>query len=433
MLPFLVSVPKDRRVVAAVVLTGVLVVLLVVVAIAQGIGDPSVPSGAVALVEDAPDGEITTEEFDRGLKQAARAQQVTRVPEPSDPQYEALRDATMSDLLQGRWLRGEASERGISVSESEITNRLEQLIEEEFGGQKSFDRYLKQAGFTPEEARVRVELLVLSEQLQTAVIPGSPSVSDSEIEEFYDANQVQFGQPELRDVRQIVNEDRAKVEEAKSLLEQDDSPKSWEKVAARFSTENATKDIGGVVKGVSTEQREPAIADAIFTAEQGQLVGPAEGQENFYLIQVEKITPAQTTPFAEVAEQIQQQLVQGKEQEIVQRFQQDFTEKWTSRSFCADDYVVNLCENFTAPVQPIPGAAPVTPRGAVQPGRATVFPGQPIPAFPQRPCGFQDLSLDPPELCDWPHAAAGQQGVIGPGGVPVPPGGAPPAPVPTAP
>ena len=46
MLPFLVSVPKDRRVVAAMVLAAVLVVLLVVVAIAQGIGNPSVPSGA---------------------------------------------------------------------------------------------------------------------------------------------------------------------------------------------------------------------------------------------------------------------------------------------------------------------------------------------------------------------------------------------------
>ena len=85
MLPFLVSVPKDRRVVAAMVLAAVLVVLLVVVAIAQGIGNPSVPSGAVALVEDAPDGEITTEEFDRALKQAARAQQVAKVPEPVQP------------------------------------------------------------------------------------------------------------------------------------------------------------------------------------------------------------------------------------------------------------------------------------------------------------------------------------------------------------
>ena len=54
------SVPKDRRIVVAVVLAALLVVLFVGVAIAQGIGNPSVPSGDVAVVEDAPDGEITT-------------------------------------------------------------------------------------------------------------------------------------------------------------------------------------------------------------------------------------------------------------------------------------------------------------------------------------------------------------------------------------
>ena len=87
-----------------------------------------------------------------------------------------------------------------------------------------------------------------------------------------------------------------------------------------------------------------------------------------------KVTPAQTTPIAEVSEQIEQQLVQGKEQETVQRFQQDFVEKWTSRTFCADGYVVSSCENFTAPFQPIPGAAPVTPRPVVSPGSGNRVP-----------------------------------------------------------
>jgi foldase protein PrsA len=405
-----------------------------VVAIAQGIGNPSVPSGAVAVVEDAPNGEITTEEFDRALKQAARQQQVAKVPEPDDPQYAALRDAAMSDLLLGRWLRGETSERGITASDSEVTNRLEQFIEQDFGGQKGFERYLKQAAFTAEEARSRVELVLLGDQLQTAVIPEGGSVSDSEIEDFYKANAAQFEQPETLDVRRIVNKDEAQVEEAKAQLEQDDSPANWKKVAARFSTEDATKDRGGLIEGVTVGQSEPVLEEQLFAADQGELVGPFKGQTDYYLIQVVKVTPSQTTPIAEVSEQIQQQLVQGKEQETVQRFQQDFTEKWTSRTFCADGYVVNRCDNFTAPVQTVPGAAPVTSLAVVQPGTTTVFPGQPIPGLPQRPCAFQDLSLDPPEVCDWPSepAAGGQPGVIGPGGAPVPPGGAP-APVPAPP
>ena len=79
----------------------------------------------------------------------------------------------MSDVLLGRWVRGEASERGITVSDSEISNRLEQIIKQEFGGQKQFEQFLKQAHFTPEQARDRVELQLLSDQIQKQVLPES--------------------------------------------------------------------------------------------------------------------------------------------------------------------------------------------------------------------------------------------------------------------
>ena len=66
-------------------------------------------------------------------------------------------------------------------------------------------------------------------------------------------------------MRQIVNKDQAKVEQAKALLEQDDSPASWKKVAARFSTEEATKDSGGLVEGVTAgaERTGPRGADLL--------------------------------------------------------------------------------------------------------------------------------------------------------------------------
>ncbi|MEK6328505.1 MAG: peptidyl-prolyl cis-trans isomerase [Actinomycetota bacterium] len=422
---------KDRRVVVALVLAALLVVLLVGVAIAQGIGNPSVPSGDVAVVEEAPDSEITQEEFDSGLAQSAALQGVTKVPPPSDPQYATLRDSAMSDLLLGRWVRGEASERGISFSESEVSTGLDGVIKQDFGGQKEFEKFLKEAHFTLEQARERVELRLLSDELQKRVLDQVAGVSDSEIEDYYNANVASYKQPEARDVRQIVNKDPAKLEQAKALLEEDDSPASWKKVAARFSTEEVTKDVGGLREGLTEGQTEPAIEEQIFSAPKGAFVGPVEGQAGFFLFRVEKITPAETTPVAELSEQIQQQLTQGRQQQIAQDFQQDFLEKWRSRTFCADDYLIDSCDNFTPTLQPTPGAPPVLPAPAVSPGQATVFAGQPIPALPQGPCAFADPSLDPPEVCDWPTAApATPPGVIGPPGAPVPEGGAP-APTPT--
>jgi foldase protein PrsA len=411
-----VPIPKDRRIVAAVVLGAVVVVLFVVVAIAQGIGNPSVPSGDVAVVEDVSDGHISQEEFDSALQQFAAQQGVKKVPPPSDPSYGDLHDAAMADLLLTRWVRGEATERGISFSDTEISNRLDQIIQQDFGGQKQFEKFLTQNHFTAEQARDRVELQLMGDEVQKQVLGGEQAVSESEIEDYYEANQAQFQQEETLTVRRLVNKDQAKLEQAKALLEKDDSPASWKKVAARFSTEDATKDKGGLIQGVTHGQSEPALEEQLFSAPEGELVGPFKGQTDYYLIEVVKITPAQTTPLDDVRKQIEDQLRSGKQQQAGQEFQQDFLAKWKSRTFCADGYVVDRCDNFTPPLQTIPGAAPVTSRPVVSPGQAAVFPGQAPTVLPQGP--VKPTSAQPGS-------------VLGPGGTPLPPGGAPaPAPAP---
>ena len=125
---------------------GLFVALFVIVGVANGIGHSNVPSGDVAVVEDAPGGTITAADFERSLKQAAARQGVQKVPPPSSPQYPSLRDAAMSDALLTRWVRGEADERGIAVSDTEISAQLQQIQKQQFGGRKQFQRFLKQQG-----------------------------------------------------------------------------------------------------------------------------------------------------------------------------------------------------------------------------------------------------------------------------------------------
>jgi parvulin-like peptidyl-prolyl isomerase len=395
--------------VVAGVLAIFLVAFFVVVAIAQGIGNPSVSSDEVAVVEDAPDGNISIEDFNTALKQTALGQGVQKVPSPDDPQYATLRDTTMSNLITTRWIAGEAEERGIAVSDTEIDN----YIKQQFGGQ--FEKAAKQAGFTEDQAREQVQFILLGQELQKEVVgTGTPSVPQDLIQRFYDANKAQFTQPETRDVREIVNKDQAKVEQAKAMLESDDSPASWKKVAGKFSTDKATKSNGGLRKGVAQGQSEPALDQQIFSAPTGQLVGPFKGQAGFYLIQVEKVTPESVTPLSKLESQIKQQLAQGLQQEVASRAQQSITDKWASRTFCANGYVVQQCSNFTPPAQSTPGAPPVLSSGAVQPGQTTVFPGQAPSALPQGP--------------QFPAPQQQQPSVIGPGGAPaLPPGAAPPA------
>jgi foldase protein PrsA len=402
---------RDRRIVVGIVLVAFLAISLVWVGLALGIGHPSPSSDEVAVVEDAPDGHITVDQFNTALKQTALGQGLQQVPKTSDPQYATLKDTAMANLLTSRWIAGEADERGITASDTDIDNWIKQNI----GGPSQFQKAAKQAGFTPDEAREQAKIIVLSQELQKEVIPtNAPSVSEDLVRNFYEANKSQFTQPETRDVREIVNKDKAKVEQAKAILEKDDSDASWKKVAAKYSTDKATKTNGGLRQGVAQGQSEPKLDEQIFapSTTTGQLVGPFQGQAGWYLIEVEKVTPQSVTPIDKLESQIRQQLAQGEQQQIATAAQKSITDKWTARTFCAEGYVVQQCANYTPPPSTTEGAPPVTSSGAVNPGQATVFPGQAPTALPQGP--------------QYP-APKQQPSVLGPGGAPtLPPGAAPP-------
>ena len=402
----------------AILLGAFLVAFFAIYAIAQGLSDPDVPSGDVAVVEDAPGGAITQDEFDTALEQAAAAQGARGgVPEEGDPQYEVLKEQALGDLLLARWVAGEAEEEGVTVTDTELEQQLEQIKNQNFGDEKEYQRFLDQSGFTEQDALDRVRLTLLSQRIQEGVLSGQEDVPEETVETFYEENASQFEQPEARDVRVILNDDEAEVEEARAALAQDDSDRSWEEVAKELSTDEASKNDGGLRSSVVEGQSDATFDEQVFGAPEGELVGPFETGEGFYLAQVVDIKEAQTTPLEEASEQITQQIASAQQQAAADQFEANFVNKWTQRTFCAEGFVIDRCANAPPPPRQ-EGQPPVVSTRPAAPGSAgTVTPGLisgglaqgPYPPPVEQPAGLP------------PGAAP-----IGPPGAPAPPGAAPP-------
>jgi foldase protein PrsA len=441
-----VQTKQQTKRLVALILGVALVIVLAGFAVTGSIGNPSVSDGDVAVVDGAPDGEISQEAFDAGLDQAAFNLSLQEIPDPEEQpeEYAQVKEASLSNLIQTRWVRGEAEERGITVSDRDIEESFDQIVEQQLGGQKGYEKFLKDSPFDEEAVQEVAELSAISSRLQEQALPATPEVSESEVQDYYDANSEQFEQPETRDVRVLLNPDEAKVEEARSQLDQDSSEKGWKKVAKEFSTDDATKNQGGLRSGVTQGQNEPALDEAIFSAPQGELLGPITAESGSYLIQVESVTPAQTTPLEEVSEQITQALQQGIQTQATEDFRTDFSEKWGSRTFCADDFVIQLCANAEPPADPCatddeqeqqaadPAAldqgcpAPAAPRNVILPGTGGVLPGQPVPALPQLPCAWIDPQDTESAPCaPWPLSKVPPPQAEAPGGLPIGPDGAP--------
>jgi foldase protein PrsA len=346
-----------RQRLALIVFGALFVLLFAGFAIVQGIGQPSVPPGDVAIVESVPDdvGTVSEAEFKRALLQQAASGGLKKPPKPGEKKYEELKTAALSELLDQIWIEGEAEELGIALTPKQIATELAQIKKQNFKTKAEFQEFLKTSRFTMDDVLARVRLQLLSTQIQEQVSKEAPPPSEAEIADYYDAaKDAQYTTPESRDVRVVVNKDKAKVEEAKALLEKDDSPKSWKEVAAKYSEDPTTKSNGGLQPALTEEllASQDALKTAVFDSPTGVVVGPTEVEGKFFAIEVEKLNPAKVQTLKEVSPQIKTQLTQTVAQEVFSDFVSGYQSKWESRTFCADDYLIERCANYVGSGHP---------------------------------------------------------------------------------
>jgi parvulin-like peptidyl-prolyl isomerase len=361
--------------------------LFIIVAIAEGVGDPSIPSGDAALVEDAPGdlGNVSEADVEHGIELAAAQGGAKKVPKPGEPKYDELKEVAMQSVLEVIWIQGLAEERGVEATDQEVAKELKKVKKEGFKTEAEFQKFLKESGYTPADVDQRIKTQILSEQVQKELQEDAPEPSQAEIEDYYEAAKAtQFTQPASVDVRLIINKDRKKAEEAQEALAGDNTAKNWNEVAKKYSEDVATKEKGGLQKGLQEGVTEEPLDAAFFDTPEGQVEGPIEAQRGYTVFEVVNSTPESAQELKAVEGQIKSTLAQRLEQEYLNDFVSDFNIKWRQRSFCAPGYVIERCANFEAEGRPstVPkGCYEADPKGGLPEAcPAPVF--QAIPALP---------------------------------------------------
>jgi parvulin-like peptidyl-prolyl isomerase len=347
-----------------IVFGAIFVAIFVIFAVAQGIGATSVPSGDAAIVKGVPSesGTVSEAEVKRATAQqiaAASSESKAKAPKPGSKKFEELREAAFGELLDYIWIRGEAEEMNISVTAKQIEEELKTIKKQNFPTAKAYDEFLKKSHFTQADVDRRVELQVLSTEIQEQVKGGTAPATASEIEAYYEAEKAtQFTTPASRDVRVIVNKDESKVEAAKKELEAgNQSVATWKKVASKYSSDPTTKTNGGLQKAITEEFVKGDLKKAIFDSATGELAGPVEFEKNFLLIEPVKLNPEKVKTLAEVKPEISQTLTQKKQEEFFSEFVLEYQSKWTSRTSCASGFTANeRCSNFKGSGHPATAA-----------------------------------------------------------------------------
>ena len=294
-------------------ITVLLLALVAVLAVAAcgggGTNSADVPEGAIAVVGDKT---VTKEEFDKLIEQQKKSAESQKqdFPEVGTPEYEALKANVVKGLIAQREWELEGESMGIKVTDQEIETQLNQK-KEEFGltDEQKYQAELAKAGITDAQVRDQVRIEILTNKIYEAVIK-KVTVTDADVQAYYDQNAAKYQQPASREVRHILVKTEA---QAQKLHDQIQSGADFAKLVNKYTQDEASKADGGKFTALEGRTVGP-FDDFIFSAKTGELSDPIKTEFGWHIIEVlSAIKPPTTTPLDQAKDSIETTLLQTKQ------------------------------------------------------------------------------------------------------------------------
>ena len=176
-------------------------------------------------------------------------------------EYEQLRDQVLQLLVSFQWLQGEAKEQGIKVTDAEVKKSFDTQKKQSFPKDADYQKFLKDSGQSEADILLQVKADLLASKIRDKVVKGKDTVSDAQIQDFYNKNKARFAQPERRDLLVVLTKSKAKAEAAKKALK---SGQSWKAVAKKYSIDEASKAQGGKLPAQAKGTLEKQLDEAVF-------------------------------------------------------------------------------------------------------------------------------------------------------------------------
>jgi foldase protein PrsA len=278
-----------------------------------------------------------------------------------EQQYTALKQEVLGFLISADWVLGEADEQGVKVSDKEVQKQFNTIKKQQFPKEADFQKFLANTGQTVSDLELRVKLNLLSTKIQQKISKNAgKKPTQKEIQSYYEQHKQQFGQPERRNILVVLTKTQAQAEKAKQELQ---SGKSFASVAKKSSIDPISKASGGALNGIAKGQEAKALDEAIFKAKPNALTGPVKTPFGYDVFEVKKTLPPSQQTLAQVKSSIEQQLTAQKQQKSLSEFVKEFRKKWTDRTECRSQYMVQDCKGYKAPKTP---AMPPTATPPVQ-------------------------------------------------------------------
>ncbi len=174
---------------------------------------------------------------------------------------------------------------------------------------------------------------VLSSQLMNEQLAAKISITETDLQTFYEANKTKYIAPASAKVSHILLDDRGK---ALDVIGRVQSGEDFAELARTLSQDPSTKDSGGAIDADVVKGRYiPVIGDAngleqaIFAAKPGEVLPePYQSDKGWHVVQLRQLTEARQQTFDEVRQDVMMTLMERKRQDVQQQFIKAMMDKY---------------------------------------------------------------------------------------------------------
>lgn len=235
------------------------------------------------------------------------------VYDPKSPEWErvvsGIRNSIVGQQVNNLLLFQEAVSQGLSVPDERVDAQVNLLRAQV--GEKNFASALKQKGITEGDLREDIRTQIAAEEFLNGFIRDI-IVKGREARDFYEKNRGRFERKDMVKVRHILTKTQA---DAGACLKELTRGADFALLAQERSQEAIFAAKGGLWGWRSRGEMPQQMETAAFSLHPGQVSDIIVDSEGFHIIKVEDARPAGPAPFAEVKEDVVDQLLARKHEE----------------------------------------------------------------------------------------------------------------------
>ncbi|MCK9590024.1 MAG: peptidylprolyl isomerase [Terrimicrobiaceae bacterium] len=244
-----------------------------------------------------------------------------------------MRHAALKDLVDRQLIIQEfrkMQEKGANIPDYVVDDRVQTIIREEFGGDRSaFVRTLQAQGYTVTRFKEIEKEKIVVQAMRQAKVNEDFVISPTQIQAFYNKNKASYMLPEQIKLRMIVLREGSgtdvpggenKSQTADEIRQKLVAGAEFPRMAEMYSEDEGTRDNGGDWGWIERNTLNEQLSSVAFALRPGQVSPVVKLGDSYYIILVEAKKNASVKPMSEVRDEIEKNLIQQERMKTQQRW-----------------------------------------------------------------------------------------------------------------